>query len=135
MILKNSFFTKELITPSHSPYSKPAFLVREMNGKRLIVDYRKLHEQTIKSCWPKPSIEKSFDTPQGSAYFTTIEMLWRFHQLLMEPLAKTIQYSVHLSDPSKGYACEWDWRAVRTHFNVQWNTCLLESCGTLLYLI
>ena len=81
--------TKELITPCHSPYSAPAMLVPEKKGKlRLVIDYRKLNEQTIKSCWPIPSIEENFDTLQGSAYFTTIDMSWGFYQLPMEPTSQ-----------------------------------------------
>ena len=56
------------------------------SGKlRLVIDYRKLTEQTIKFCWPIPSIEEIFDTLQGSAYFTTIGMSWAFDQLPIEP--------------------------------------------------
>ena len=49
----DAFMTKELITPCHSPYSAPAMLVPipKKNGKlQLLIDYRKLNEQTIKSC-------------------------------------------------------------------------------------
>ena len=78
--------TKELITPCHSPYSAPAMLVPKKNGKlRLVIDYRKLNEHTIKSCWPIPSIEEISDTLQGSTYFTTIDISWGFYQLPMEP--------------------------------------------------
>ena len=60
-------------------------LVPKKKGKlRLVIDYRKLIEQTIKSCWPIPSIEKIFDTNQGSAYFTTLDMSWGFYQLPMQ---------------------------------------------------
>ena len=83
---KDSFTTKKLITPCHSPYSEPAMLVLKKNGKlRLVIDYRKLNEQTIKSCWLIPSLEEIFDTLQGSAYFTTIDMSWGFYQLPMGP--------------------------------------------------
>ena len=82
----DAFMNKELITPCHSSYSAPAMLVLKKNGKlRLVIDYRKLNEQTIKSCWPIPSIEEYFDTIQGSAYFTTLDMSWGFYQLPMEP--------------------------------------------------
>ena len=82
----DAFMSKELITPCHSPYSAPAMLVPKKNRKlRLVIDYRKLNEQTIKSCWPLPSIEEIFDTLQGSAYFTTKDMSWGFYQLPMEP--------------------------------------------------
>ena len=77
--------TKELITPCHSPYSAPAVLVPKKNGKlRLVIDYRKLNDQTIKSFWPIPSVEDIFDTHEGSAYFTTIGMSWGFYQMPME---------------------------------------------------
>ena len=85
----DAFMNKELITPCHSPYSAPAMLVPKKNGKlRLVIDYRKLNEQTIKSCWPIRSIEEIFDTHQGRAYFTTIDMSWGFYQLPMEPKSK-----------------------------------------------
>ena len=68
--------TKEMITPCYSPYSAPAMLVPEKNGKlRLVIGYRKQNEQTIQSCWPIPSIEEIFDTLQGSTYFTTIDVM------------------------------------------------------------
>ena len=82
----DAFMTKELITPCHSPYSAPAMLIPKKNGKlRLVIDYRKLNEHTIKSCWPIPSIEEISDTLQGGTYFTTIDISWGFYQLPMEP--------------------------------------------------
>ena len=83
---KDAFMTKELITPCQNPYSAPARLVPKNNKKlRLLTDYRKLNEQTIKSCWPILSIEESFHTLRGSAYFRTIHMSWGFYQLPMQP--------------------------------------------------
>ena len=56
------FLEKELIAPCHSPYSAPAMWVPKKNGKlRLVIDYRQLNKQTIKSTWPIPSIEEKFD--------------------------------------------------------------------------
>ena len=82
----DAFLTKELITPCHSPYSAPAMLVPKKNGKlRLVIDYRKLNGETIKSCWLIPSIEEISDTLQGRAYFATIDMSWGFYQLPIEP--------------------------------------------------
>ena len=77
--------TKELIAPCHSPYSLPAMLVLKKNAKlRLVIDYRTLNEQTIKSCWPISSLKKIFDTLQESAYFLTIDKSWGFYQLPMK---------------------------------------------------
>ena len=82
----DAFTTKVLITRCHSPYGAPAMLLPKKNGKlRLLIDYRKLNEQTIKSCRPTTSIEEFFDTLQGNAYFTTIDMSWGFYQLPLEP--------------------------------------------------
>ena len=59
-------------------------LVPKKNGKlRLVTDYRQLNKQTIKSCWPIPSLEEIFDTLERSAIFTTIDMSWGFYQLPM----------------------------------------------------
>ena len=81
----DAFLEKDLITPCHSPYSAPAMLVPKKNGKfRLVIDYRQLNNQTIKSCWPIPSIEEIFDTLEGSAHFTTIDISWGFYQLPMD---------------------------------------------------
>ena len=81
----DAFLEKDLITPCHNPYSKPAILVSKKNGKlQLVMDYRQLKIQTIKSYWPIPSIEEIFDTLEGSAYFTRIDMSWGFYQLHMD---------------------------------------------------
>ena len=88
----DAFLDKQLIEPCHSPYSAPAMLVPKKNGKlRLVIDYRQLNNQTVKSCWPIPSIEEIFDTLEGSAYFTTIDMSWGFYQLPMD--AKSQDYT------------------------------------------
>ena len=93
----DAFLEKKLITPCHSPYSAPAMLVPKKNGKlRLVIDYRQLNKQTIKSCWPIPSIEEIFDTLEGSEYFTTIDMSWGFYQL---PMAEESQDFTAFSTP------------------------------------
>ena len=55
----DKFLQHKLITPCHSPCSSPAMLVPKKNGKvRLVIDYRQLNKQTVKSCWPLPSVEE-----------------------------------------------------------------------------
>ena len=83
------FREKVLITPCHSPYSAPAMLVPKKSGKlRLVIDYRQLNKQTIKSTWPIPSKEEIFDMLEGSAYFTSIDMSAGLYQVLMEESSK-----------------------------------------------
>ena len=79
------FLEKELKTPCLSPYSAPAMLVPKNNGKlRLVIDYHQLKKQTIKLTWPIPSIEETFDTLEGIAYFTSNDMSAGFYQVPME---------------------------------------------------
>ena len=93
----DAFMTVELIKPCHSPNSAPGMLIPKKNGKlRLVIDSKNLNEQTMKSCWPKPSIEATSDTLQGDAQFMTIGMSWGFYRLPMEP---KIQNHTALSTP------------------------------------
>ena len=76
---------KVLMTPCQNPLSAPAMLVPKKNGKlRPVIDYRQLMKQTNKSTWPIPSIKEIFDTLEGSAYFTSIDMSAGFYQVPME---------------------------------------------------
>ena len=71
----NKFLEHELIEPCHSPCIAPAMLFPKKNGKlRLVIDYRQLNKQTIKSCWPIPSIEEIFDALEGSCFLSIIDM-------------------------------------------------------------
>ena len=51
---------------------------------RLVIDYRQLNKQTIKSTWPIPSIKEKFGTLAGSACFTSIDLSAGFHQVPLE---------------------------------------------------
>ena len=78
----DKFLEHKLIIPCHSPYSSPAMFVPKRNGKlRLVIDSRQLNKQTVKSCWPLPSVAEIFDTLEGRCYFSTIDMSWGFYQL------------------------------------------------------
>ena len=75
-------------------------LVPKKNGKlRLVIDYRQLNKQTVKFCWPLPSVEETFDTLEGSCYFSTIDMSWGFYQL---PLETSSQDYTAFSTPFEG---------------------------------
>ena len=105
----DAFLEKRLITPCQSPYSAPAMRVPKKNGKlRLVIDYRQLNKQTIKSCWPSPAIEENFGTPEGSEYLprsiyrgVSVSCQW-------SKGAKTSLRLVGPSVPSSGSASLWD---------------------------
>ena len=78
-------------------------LVPKKNGKlRLVNDYRQLNKQTVKSCWPLPSVEEILDILERSCYFSTIEMSWGFYQLPLE--ANSQDYTAY-SAPFG--SCKW----------------------------
>ena len=97
----DAFLEKDFITPCHRPYSAPAMLLPKKNGKlRLIIDYRQLNNQTMKSCWRIPSIVEIFDTFERSACFTTIDMSWGFYQLPMDIKSQDLTaFSTPLGSP------------------------------------
>ena len=71
-----------------------------------------------KSCWPIPSIEKNFDTLQGSAYFKTIDMSWGFYQLPKEPKSQNYTAFSTPFGSFKWLRMPMGLTAVRTHFKV-----------------
>jgi hypothetical protein len=54
---------KGYIAPSKSPIASPVFFIKKKDGKlRLVQDYRKLNELTIKNCYPLPLASDIVDT-------------------------------------------------------------------------
>ena len=81
----DKFLEHQLSEPCHRHYSAPAMLAPKRNGKlRPVIDYWQLNSQTIRFCWPIPSIEEISDTLEGSCSFSSIDIFWRFNQLPME---------------------------------------------------
>ena len=125
-----AFPEQKHITPCYSPFSAPAMLVPKKNGKlRLVIDYRQMNEQTIKSCWPIPLIEEIFDTleevrtlPRSICRGVSTSCQWKKG-------AKTSLRLVRLSVPSIGSACLWHQLVVRTPSIVLWNRSSLAWLG------
>lgn len=75
-----------LIEPSNSPFSAGVLLVPKPNGKwRLVTDYRKLNDITVKSRYPLPRIDDIFNRVQGSTCFTVLDCADGFWQLRIAP--------------------------------------------------
>jgi hypothetical protein len=75
-----------MIQPSRSPYGSPVFLVKKPGGSfRLVIDYRRLNDITIKqeTCMPHP--DDLFDMVQGARYFSKLDMHSGYWQVLMDP--------------------------------------------------
>jgi len=75
-----------LIEPSKSSWSFSVILVPKKNGKwRMVVDYRKLNDITIKDVYSLPYIEKIlFSIGNKIKYLTTLDLFFGFHQIPME---------------------------------------------------
>ena len=76
---------KDLIAPTHSEWAAPTILVPKKDGSyRLVVDYRKLNSQTVKTSWPLPRISDILLNLEGSCFFSSLDLCSGFHQMEIE---------------------------------------------------
>ena len=81
----NNLLTKDLIEPTHSEWAAPTVLVQKKDGSyRLVIDYRKLNSQTVKTSWPLPRNQDILGSLQGSCYFSNLDLATGFHQMEIE---------------------------------------------------
>jgi len=79
-----------IIEPSTSPWNSPIILVSKKPGAdgkkkwRLVVDFKKVNEQTIKQVFPIPRIDEILDQLGHSRYFTTLDLASGYHQVLVD---------------------------------------------------
>jgi ribosomal protein S18 acetylase RimI-like enzyme len=78
----DKMIAKGFIRPSKSPFGSPVLFVRKPDGSlRLVVDYRKLNEMTIKNRYPLPLISELFDRLKSAKYYTRLDMAEAYNQL------------------------------------------------------
>ena len=82
----------DIIRPSQSPYSSPLLLVKKKNkGEyRLVIDYRKVNQQIVKSALPIPILEQCLDTLGGNSLFSTIDFASGYFQVELDEDSKYI---------------------------------------------
>ena len=80
----------DIISPSKSPWNSPLLVVSKKAGEdgtkrwRVVVDFRKLNEVTVKDAFPLPRIEDILDQLGNSRYFTTLDLASGYHQVLVD---------------------------------------------------
>ena len=78
-----------LIQESTSPWASPVVLVSKKNRKkRFCVDYRKLNAITKKDSYPLPRIDEILDSLAGATYFSTLDLMSGYWQVMMNPADK-----------------------------------------------
>ena len=70
------------IRPSKSPMASPVFFAKKKDGGlRLIQDYRKLNNMTIKNSYPLPLISDIINKLKTAKYFTKLDVRWGFNNV------------------------------------------------------
>ena len=70
------------IQPSKSPMASPVFFVKKKDGSlRLVQDYRKLNDMTIKNSYPLPLISDIINKLKKAKYFTKLDVRWGYNNV------------------------------------------------------
>jgi len=73
------------ITPSKSPMASPVFFVKKKDGSlRLVQDYRKLNDMTVKNSYPLPLISDLINKLSKAKYFTKLDVRWGYNNVRMK---------------------------------------------------
>ena len=83
--LLQEMLERGVVEPSTSPWALPIVLVRRKDGStRFCVDYRKLNEATRQDAYPLPRIDATLDTLHGSQWFSTLDLLSGYWQVVID---------------------------------------------------
>ena len=71
-----------LIIESKSRYVAPCFYIPKKDGSlRLVQDYRKLNQITIKDKMPLPLIGEVIDKLKEAKYFNKLDLIWGYNNV------------------------------------------------------
>jgi hypothetical protein len=75
-----------IIEPSNGRYTSPVFFVPKKDGKlRLVVNFQKLNDITVKDGYPLPHIDDILDSLGNSTCFTVLDAAFGFWQIPLHP--------------------------------------------------
>jgi len=73
---------KRYIRPSKSPQMLPVFFVgKKDGGKRMVMDYCNLNDQTIKNNYSLPLIMELIDNMRSKKVFMKMDLRWGFNNV------------------------------------------------------
>jgi hypothetical protein len=73
---------KGYIIPSKSPIASPVFFIKKKDGRlRLVQDYRKLNDFTIKNRYPLPLASDIINRLQQARLFTKFDVRWGYNNI------------------------------------------------------
>ena len=79
------------IWKSHSPWASAVVLVQKKDSSlRLCIYFRKLNNQTIMDAYLLPNIDETFDSLQGSQWFSSLDLKSGYWQVKMEEESKPL---------------------------------------------
>ena len=71
----NEMLNAGIIRESHSSFASPIVLVRKPDGSlRFCIDYRQLNKNTVRDAHTLPRLTETFDSLDGSKWFTTLDL-------------------------------------------------------------
>src|SRR5579863_8757070 len=78
---------KGFIVDGSSPYTSPTFYIpkKDKGEYRLVVDYHKLNDITVKDHYPMPNVQVKLDKLKGKRLFTKFDVCARYNNILIEP--------------------------------------------------
>ena len=80
---------KGYIVPSKSPIASPVFFVKKKDGRlRLVQDYRKLNEYTVKNRYPLPLASDIVNRLRGARFFTKFDVRWGYNNIRIKEADK-----------------------------------------------
>ena len=73
---------KGYIVPSKSPLASPVFFVKKKDSKlRMVQDYQKLNDITIKNRYPLPLTSDIINRLRQAKYFTKFDVRWGYNNI------------------------------------------------------
>jgi hypothetical protein len=76
---------KGYIVPSKSPIASPVFFIKKKDGRlRLVQDYRKLNDFTVKNWYPLPLALDIINRLQHARIFTKFDVRWGYNNICIK---------------------------------------------------